>query len=183
MNTSIAKFFYICTRQAPIFSLPGLRKIRNFVYSKYLNTSDINVDEFVRVGAAHFKKSSGIVAGSGLRIGRSVDIDTTGGVILGENVTISDGAMVLTHEHKVDGPNKDWRLNGITTAALSVGDNVWIGAGAIVLASVNKIGDGAIIASGAVVKGDIEEYAIVAGVPAKHIRNRVILNVRENKVS
>ena len=52
-----------------------------------------------------------------------------------------------------------------------IGNDVWIGANAIILPGV-KIGDGAIIAAGAVVSKDVEEYSIVGGVPAKLIRYR-----------
>jgi acetyltransferase-like isoleucine patch superfamily enzyme len=54
---------------------------------------------------------------------------------------------------------------------VTVGSDVWIGAGSIVLDGVN-IGDGAIIAAGAVVNKDVPPYAIVGGVPAKLIRYR-----------
>ena len=49
---------------------------------------------------------------------------------------------------------------------ISIGKNVWIGANATVLPGV-RIGDGAIIAAGAVVSKDVEENTIVGGVPAK----------------
>ena len=52
-----------------------------------------------------------------------------------------------------------------------VGNDVWIGARAVVLDGV-RVGDGAVIAAGAVVVSDVPEYAIVGGVPAKVIRYR-----------
>lgn len=52
-----------------------------------------------------------------------------------------------------------------------IGNDVWIGANVIILPGV-KIGDGAIIAAGAVVTRDVEPYEIVGGVPAKNIRFR-----------
>lgn len=55
--------------------------------------------------------------------------------------------------------------------AVDIGNDVWIGYGATILAGV-RIGDGAIIASGAVVTKDVPAYAIVGGVPAKIIRYR-----------
>jgi acetyltransferase-like isoleucine patch superfamily enzyme len=53
----------------------------------------------------------------------------------------------------------------------SIGHNVWIGTRAVVRAGV-RIGDGAVIAAGAVVVSDVEPYTIVGGVPAKLIRPR-----------
>ena len=50
-------------------------------------------------------------------------------------------------------------------------DDVWISSGAIILPGV-RIGKGAIIAAGAVVTKDVEEYSVVAGVPAKKIKMR-----------
>lgn len=52
-----------------------------------------------------------------------------------------------------------------------VGNDVWIGYNAIIMAGV-KIGDGAIVAAGAVVVKDVAPYTIVGGVPAKMIRKR-----------
>lgn len=52
-----------------------------------------------------------------------------------------------------------------------IGNDVWIGARAMILSGV-KIGDGAVIAAGAVVTKDVEPYTIVGGVPAKPIRKR-----------
>lgn len=52
-----------------------------------------------------------------------------------------------------------------------IGNDVWIGAYVSILPGV-RIGDGAVIAAGAVVTGDVEPYAIVGGVPAKTIRYR-----------
>lgn len=52
-----------------------------------------------------------------------------------------------------------------------MGHDVWIGARAIVLEGV-RIGDGAVVAAGAVVTHDVAPYTIVGGVPARAIRKR-----------
>lgn len=52
-----------------------------------------------------------------------------------------------------------------------IGNDVWIAAGASILRGVT-VGDGAVIAAGAVVTEDVEPYAIVAGVPARKIKRR-----------
>ncbi len=52
-----------------------------------------------------------------------------------------------------------------------IGHDVWIGSGAIVLRGV-RIGDGAVVAAGAVVTRDVEPYTVVAGVPARFLKER-----------
>lgn len=56
-------------------------------------------------------------------------------------------------------------------AAIYIGNDVWIGCDVTLIGGI-KIGDGAIIAAGAVVTHDVEPYTIVGGVPAKPIRKR-----------
>lgn len=53
----------------------------------------------------------------------------------------------------------------------TIGNDVWIGTNVIIKGGV-KIGDGSIIASGAVVTKDVSDYSIVGGVPAKFIKTR-----------
>ena len=62
---------------------------------------------------------------------------------------------------------------------VTIGNDVWIGANVIILPGVN-VGDGAVLAAGAVVCKDVPPYAIVGGVPAKVIRYRFDKNVIEN---
>ena len=54
---------------------------------------------------------------------------------------------------------------------VEIGNDVWIGCNAIIMGGV-KVGDGAVVAAGAVVTKDVPPYAIVGGVPAKIIRYR-----------
>lgn len=55
---------------------------------------------------------------------------------------------------------------------------MWIGCGAVIMSGI-KIGNGAIIGAGAVVTHDVDDYEIVGGVPAKHIRYRFSEEVRK----
>ena len=52
-----------------------------------------------------------------------------------------------------------------------VGNDVWIGAKSTIMSGI-KIGDGVIVAAGAVVTKDVEPYSIVGGNPAKHLKYR-----------
>jgi acetyltransferase-like isoleucine patch superfamily enzyme len=55
---------------------------------------------------------------------------------------------------------------------LLIEQDAWIGAGAIILSGVNRIGKGAVIGAGAVVTKDVEDFSIVVGNPARHLRHR-----------
>lgn len=57
----------------------------------------------------------------------------------------------------------------MTYAPIHIGRNVWIGANAVVLPGVS-IGDGAVVAAGAVVTKDVPPCTIVGGVPAKKLK-------------
>ncbi|SCB24774.1 DapH/DapD/GlmU-related protein [Rhizobium multihospitium] len=63
-----------------------------------------------------------------------------------------------------------------------IGNDVWIGHGVIVLPGV-KVGDGAVLAAGAVVTKDVQPYTIVGGIPAKFIRERFTRTIAERLAS
>lgn len=70
------------------------------------------------------------------------------------------------------GPNPPWGGTKIcNNPPVVIGNDVWIDANVVILPGVH-IGDGAIVAAGAVVTKDVEPYSIVGGVPAKHIKYR-----------
>ena len=61
---------------------------------------------------------------------------------------------------------------------VEIGNDVWIGERAVIFGNI-KIGDGCIIASGAVVNKDVEPYSVVAGVPAKFVKYRFNIKTRK----
>lgn len=62
---------------------------------------------------------------------------------------------------------------------LIIEHDVWIGAGTTVLPKCRRIGTGAVIGAGSVVTHDVENFSIVAGNPAKHIRYRFSSDMQE----
>lgn len=110
--------------------------------------------------------------GKNIKIGKGVFINSCccfqdqGGIEIGDNALIGHRVVFATLNHDTDPSNR-----GILHhKPIKLGKNVWIGSGAIILAGVN-IGDGAIIAAGSVVSKDVAPNTIVAGVPAKFIKN------------
>jgi UDP-3-O-[3-hydroxymyristoyl] glucosamine N-acyltransferase len=60
----------------------------------------------------------------------------------------------------------------IESRLLVVEDDVWVGHNVVILPSCRRIGRGAVIAAGAIVTQDVPAYAIVAGIPARKLRDR-----------
>ena len=67
----------------------------------------------------------------------------------------------------------------ISRRSIVIGNDVWIGQNAVILASVKKIGHGAVIGAGAVVTKDVPEFAILAGNPARILRYRFSEEIQE----
>lgn len=61
---------------------------------------------------------------------------------------------------------------------LEIGNDVWIGQNAIICSKCKKIGNGSVIAAGAVVTSDVPSYAVVAGVPAKIVKERFDIQIQ-----
>lgn len=85
---------------------------------------------------------------------------------VGNRVRLAPNVRFHAAGHDPDAPDLS-----DTAATIEVGNDAWIGAAAIVLAGVS-IGEGAIIAAGSVVTRDVPPRAIVAGVPARFVRDR-----------
>ncbi len=85
--------------------------------------------------------------------------------MIGDNVLIGPSVIIWSQNHKFSSRNLPISTQGYDYKKVEIGDDVWIAARATILPGV-KIGHGAIICAGAVVTKDVEEYSIVAGVPA-----------------
>lgn len=88
------------------------------------------------------------------------------------NITIGDGC-VISHDFTVMDSDAH-SLNGERKKSpVVIGNHVWIGTRVTVLSGVT-IGEGAVIAAGAVVTNDVPPHAVVGGVPAKVIKEKVV---------
>ena len=110
--------------------------------------------------------------GKTTRVGKEVFINfgctflDQGGITIEDGVFIGRGAKILTEHH----PEEPALRHRLLVKPVVVGRKAWIGAGAIILPGVT-VGENAIVAAGTVVTKDVPDNAIVAGVPAKVLRN------------
>jgi maltose O-acetyltransferase len=88
--------------------------------------------------------------------------------VIGRNVNFGPFVRVVTDTHDIGGPER--RAGQVRHDAVHIGDGAWIGAGALILAGVT-VGAGAVVAAGAVVVKDVPPHTVVAGTPARHVRD------------
>ncbi len=94
-----------------------------------------------------------------------------GGITIGRDVLLGYESVVMTSLRNFDDRDVPVRLQGSVLKPVVIGDDVWLGARTMVLPGVT-IGDGAVVAGGAVVTRDVAPFAVVGGVPAKVIGER-----------
>jgi len=123
------------------------------------------------LSSPHNSILSRLEIGSNVSIEHDCDIDYSGGLFIRDNVWISEKAIITSHQHVVIKPmlkiNQDIKFSN-----LIIEDDSWIGAGAIILSSVKRIGKGAVIGAGSVVRYDVNDFEIVIGNPAQLVGKR-----------
>jgi len=95
-------------------------------------------------------------------------IDDEAKVTFGKDVFVAPNCVFATAGHPLD---YERRNKGLEYAfPITVGDNVWFGAGVLVLPGVT-IGSNVVVAAGAVVNRDVPSNCLVAGVPARKVKD------------
>lgn len=94
-----------------------------------------------------------------------------GGLTIGNDCLIAAGVVIIPANHNCSDLSTPINRQGLTCRGITIGNNVWIGARVTILDGVS-IADGAVIGAGAVVTKNVMANTIVAGVPAKVVRDR-----------
>jgi len=109
-----------------------------------------------------------LTIGSQVHIGPNVTLDLTGPIVLEDRCTISLNAQILTHQDVGYSPLAA-HLFPTEVGSVTVEAGAYIGAGAIVLNNA-RVGRCSVVAAGAVVNRDVPPFTVVAGVPARVIK-------------
>lgn len=143
----------------------GAKRLRAFC-ARHMLTScgeNVNVERHARFGR-------GVNLGdrSGIGINASIGEQTH----IGSDVMMGPDCVIYTRNHRFDRLDIPMREQGYgPVEPVEIGDDCWIGGRVTILPGVH-VGNGAVIAAGAVVTKDVPPYAVVGGVPAKIIYNR-----------
>ncbi len=164
---AVRRLLQVCVAGA-LLDMPPLLQLRGLVYRMLFRCgSGLVIGSGCLFLVPHGFAGATLRIGRDARINRRVEIDYSGGVDIGDEVWISQNVLIETHDHlPTRGPKREWAF---TRSPLRIEDGAWIGANAVVLAGVRRIGRGAIVAAGAVVTRDVEDFTIVGGVPARLI--------------
>lgn len=115
--------------------------------------------------------ASQLSMGEGSHIKSGTFIECSGGVHIGRHFHVGRGLTIFSVTHDWKNSDKIPYGDRIIQSTVEIGDFVWIGANVTVLPGV-KIGEGAIVAAGSIVKWDVPDFAIVAGNPAREVGKR-----------
>ncbi len=166
------------------FNLPKIKwgkflRLGNNVYISALGKQGVFFGDNVSIGAYsrivisttlnHLGEK--IVFGNNVGIGEFAYLGGAGGLEIGDECIVGQYLSCHPENHNSESLEESIRHQGVSRKGIKIGKNCWIGSKVTVLDGV-EIGDGCIIAAGAVVTKSFPKNSIIGGVPAKIIKNR-----------
>lgn len=147
---------------SPLFPFSGIKKILLKIYGARIGKG------VVIKPAVNIKYPWRLKIGDNTWIGERVWIDNLDNVIIGKNVSISQGALLLCGNHNFKKSTFDLMIGKIT-----IEDGAWIGAKTIVTGGVTCKSH-SILTVGSIASKDLEENGIYKGNPAEFVKQRKI---------
>jgi len=144
-----------------------------------LSRDGIEFSDNVMLGAYTTVQASTLsLVGAGIRFGKNSScgpysfIGAGGMITIGENVIMGQHVSFHAENHNFDRVDIPIRHQGVTRIGIVIEDDCWVGANAVFLDGA-RVGRGCVVAAGAVVRGELPAYSVVAGVPARTLRSRL----------
>lgn len=149
-----------------MYEKESLRAKRNEAYTKRYNAGkNLFVEHDVVISRQHYLEGT-ITIGDNVVLAKRSFIDYSGHVILGDNVSISDGVILESHDHpSYTKPSVGTQI--VNQKTVVINDGAIIGVRVVINSSVESIGRNARVGAGAVLRHNVPPYAIVTGNPAK----------------
>lgn len=155
-----------------IFDLPGFASFKTAFLRLFFSIGqNTYISYHTLFVSPHTRQNAYLRLGNNVGIEHSCFIDYSGGLSIDDNVWVSEGVFIATHGHRID-TRRPKREHPVVHTPLHIGEDAWIGASVIILDKVTRVGQGAIIGAGSVVTRDVDDWAIVAGNPARVIGQR-----------
>lgn len=149
--------------------IPVLNSIREKIRVVLFKGATLKVQEFLMTDGPLYIKctdNANITIGKRCFFNHNCSITAAEQVVIGDHCYFANNLVIVDHDHQV----KEHKITGdLVSAPVVIGENVWCGANVTILKGVH-IGNGAIIAAGAVVTKDVEAHTVYGGIPAKRIK-------------
>ena len=133
--------------------------------------SQLEIGRWVHIGDKNTIRARGLAAHRRQGGFRPRQRDQHLDIEFGDSVLMADWCYICDFDHKMDNIELPIKDQGIVKSPVRIGPDTWIAAKATVLRGTT-IGRGCVLGSHAVVKGDIPDYSIAVGAPAKVVKNR-----------
>jgi acetyltransferase-like isoleucine patch superfamily enzyme len=146
-----------------------------------LSRNGVALGSNVSIGDYSIIEATGVISriGEGCQIGSRSGlgafsyIGAAGGVSIGCDVIMGQRVSFHSENHRFERIDVSIRSQGITRIGIVIEDDCWIGANVVFLDGA-RVGRGCVIGAGSVVRGNIPDYSVVVGVPARVIRKRTL---------
>lgn len=99
-------------------------------------------------------------------------LDATGGIFIGNDVSLAHGVTVMSSQHNFEDAYKPIKDQGVTLQKTIINENVWIGAKATILAG-KIVESGSIVGANTVITKNVDANSVVVGIPGRTIKKRV----------
>jgi acetyltransferase-like isoleucine patch superfamily enzyme len=178
-------------KPAMVFIAPGV-KLRNLSLCSFgkgvtletgvildgLSYEGVSLGDNVTIGPYSEIRSSMLSSlGAGLRLGKNSGcgaysfIGAGGPIRIGEHVIMGQHVSFHAENHNFSRTDIPISMQGVTKKGITVEDDCWVGANVTFLDGCH-VGRGCVVAAGAVVRGEVPPFSVIAGVPARVLRSR-----------
>lgn len=141
------------------------KRLRGWVSRRFILNADKNIN--IERGATF---GSDLSLGDNSGVG--INCEILGPCVIGNDVMMGPEVVIYTRNHAHGDIERPMRLQGYEDCRpVTIGNDVWLGRRAMIMPGVN-IGNGCVVAAGAVVTKDVPDYCVCGGIPAKVIARR-----------
>jgi acetyltransferase-like isoleucine patch superfamily enzyme len=167
---------------SPKITFGKFLKLGDYVFISALGKEGISIGNNVGIGAysqvivstSFNNLGQYIKIGNNVGLGEFAYLGGAGGLEIGDDCIIGQYLSCHPENHVARDLNIPIRFQGVTRKGIKIGKNCWVGSKVTVLDGV-EVGDGCIIAAGAVLTKSFPSNVVIGGVPAKIIKNREAL--------
>lgn len=146
-----------------------INSIKGKLCINVLENGRLDIGKFMMTAGPCYLKvleNAHLIIGDRVFLNHNCSITCAKNIEIGSGCNIANNVVIIDHDHNI---GEHGVVEGLSFSAVRIGNNVWIGANVVVLKGVT-IGNGSIVAAGAVVRNDIPPYELWGGVPARRIK-------------